>query len=75
MSIALCLVALSAGYLVFVAAVKEEDGLRFLGQTIGVAVMLIAILTSACCLWQGLGWKASAAGEKVSCSVSGPSAH
>ncbi len=43
MSTALCLIALCLGYIVYVNAVREKEGLRILGQVIGIVVMLAAV--------------------------------
>ena len=38
---------LSVGYMVFSGASKEKDGLRILGQVIGIVVMLAALAGAA----------------------------
>ncbi len=48
MSVALCLIALAVGYKVFVDALKEKKDLKFLGQAIGIFVMVAALLSSVC---------------------------
>ena len=48
MSVALCLIALALGYKVFVDASKEKEGVRILGQAIGILVMVGALLVSVC---------------------------
>ncbi len=48
MSVALALIALALGYKVFVDASKEKEGIRLLGQAIGILVMVGAILFAAC---------------------------
>ena len=40
------LIALALGYKVFVDAGKEKEGLKILGQTIGVLVMVAALLVT-----------------------------
>ena len=39
---------LSVGYLVFVSASKEKEGVRILGQVIAIVVMLAALAGVAC---------------------------
>ncbi len=48
MSLALGLIALGVGYLVFAAASKEKEGVKLLGQIIGIVVMVVALATSIC---------------------------
>ena len=48
MSVAVCLIALALGYKVFVDASKEKEGLKLLGQAIGIFVMVAALLASVC---------------------------
>ena len=51
MSVAVCLIALALGYRVFVLACSEKDGVKLLGQAIGIFVMIVAViamLMSAC---------------------------
>ena len=48
MHIAVSLVALGLGYLVYVGACKEKEGLKLLGQAIGIFVMIAALVTVAC---------------------------
>ena len=48
MHTAVALVALALGYKVFVDAHKEKDGLKLLGQIVGVAVMVAAVLCVFC---------------------------
>ncbi|GEM_PF-1205385 len=48
MGTALALVALCLGYLVFQSASKDKEGLKLLGQIIGIAVMVLALLCAVC---------------------------
>ena len=48
MSCAVGLIALALGYGVFLQASKEKEGLRLLGQVIGIAVMIGAVLSGFC---------------------------
>lgn len=50
MSISFCLMALGLGYVVLVVASKEKEGLKILGQTVGVVILLVSLLTTICCL-------------------------
>ncbi len=45
---AVALIALALGYKVFADAHKEKEGLKLLGQIIGVVVMLAAVLCMLC---------------------------
>ncbi len=45
---AVALIALALGYKVYVDACREKEGLKLLGQAIGILVMLGAILSIAC---------------------------
>ena len=48
MSCAVALVALSLGYLVYVSAGKEKEGVKLLGQVIGIFVMIAAVMALMC---------------------------
>lgn len=48
MCVAISLVALALGYKVFADANKEKEGIKFLGQVIGIVVMLAALVSIAC---------------------------
>ena len=50
MSCVIGLVALAAGYLVFSQASKEKEGLRLLGQVIGIVVMIGALMSGFCAI-------------------------
>lgn len=59
MSGAVSLVALGVGYLVYITACKEKEGVKILGQVIGIFVMIAAILCLICssmkCMDKGYG--------------------
>lgn len=69
MSVALCLMALSLGYLAFYQASHAKEGLKILGQTIGVIVMIISALTAACCLTQAVCAKGSGSSIISGCPI------
>lgn len=48
MKIAIALIALALGYKVFTEAAKEKEGLKLLGQVIGVFVMILSLLLTLC---------------------------
>ena len=48
MHCAIALVALGVGYLVYLQASKEKEGLKLLGQVIGIVIMIGALLSSVC---------------------------
>ena len=48
MSVSISLVALALGYKIFADAHKEKEGIKLLGQIIGVVVMIAALLSVAC---------------------------
>ena len=48
MSIGVSLIALALGYKVFVDASRGKEGVRLLGQVIGIFVMLVALLATIC---------------------------
>ncbi len=48
MSCAMGLIALGVGYLVFLSASREKEGLKLLGQVIGITVMIAAVLSIVC---------------------------
>lgn len=70
MSIAVCLIALSLGYLVFYQASQSKESLKVLGQAIGSIVMVLSILSSVCCLAQAAGLKWSVADRVGGCPIS-----
>jgi hypothetical protein len=71
MSVALCLIALSLGYLVLYQASYAKEGLKILGQAIGVIVVIVSILSATCCLAQAVGDKWFGAGMVAGCPISG----
>ena len=48
MMVSVSLIALGTGYIVYVAASKEKEGMKMLGQVIGVVVMVAAVLSAVC---------------------------
>ena len=48
MSCAVSLIALGVGYLVYLHASKEKEGVKLLGQAIGIVVMIGAVLSMFC---------------------------
>ncbi len=48
MKIAIALIALALGYKVFTEASKEKEGLKLLGQTVGIFVMILSLLLTLC---------------------------
>ena len=48
MSCAVALIALSVGYLVYLHACKEKEGIKLLGQVIGIFVMIMAVAAFTC---------------------------
>ena len=48
MSCAMSLIALGAGYLVLLNANKEKEGLKLLGQALGILIMIAAVMSSLC---------------------------
>lgn len=42
------LIALTLGYKVFIDACKEKEGVKLLGQVIGIVVMIAAVLAMFC---------------------------
>ena len=48
MQVAISLLALALGYKVFADSHKEKEGLKLLGQVIGIVVMIGALLSVAC---------------------------
>lgn len=70
MSVSLCLMALGLGYVVLVVASKEKEGLKILGQTVGVIILLVSLLSAICCLTGA--WSAKSGvmyGAKADCPV------
>ena len=48
MSCGVGLIALGVGYLVLLSAYKEKEGLRLLGQVIGILIMIGAVASVMC---------------------------
>lgn len=48
MSCALALIALGVGYMVFLSANREKEGLKILGQVIGILIMIGAVMSTLC---------------------------
>ena len=48
MSCAVALIALGVGYLVYLHACKEKEGVKLLGQVIGIFVMIAAVMSFMC---------------------------
>ena len=48
MSCAMGLIAMGVGYLVILNANREKEGLKLLGQVIGILIMIGAVLSSVC---------------------------
>ena len=48
MCVSISLVALALGYKIFADAHKEKEGIKLLGQIIGVVVMIAALLSVVC---------------------------
>ena len=48
MSCAMGLIALGVGYLVLLSANREKEGVKLLGQVIGIIIMIAAVLSSLC---------------------------
>ena len=55
MKIVLALVALVLGYRAFLDASKEKEGVKLLGQVIGIFVMIVALLAFVCGVMKCLG--------------------
>ena len=65
------LVALGVGYVVYVTATKEKEGVKLLGQALGIFIMIVAFLGTLCG-----AMKCAAKGMSVGCPmVSGYAKH
>lgn len=79
-SCAVGLIALGVGYLVFLNASKEKEGLKLLGQIIGIVIMVVSLLGGLCAAkCKMFGGSCPMIGGKAMCPVSakalqGPSA-
>ena len=72
MSCGVALIALGVGYLVYLNAAKEKEGLKLLGQVIGVVIMVGAVVSSLCmakCKMMG-GACPMSSGKAMMCPVS-----
>ncbi|MBI4352744.1 MAG: hypothetical protein HY593_02340 [Candidatus Omnitrophica bacterium] len=72
------LIALALGYFVFVAGSKEKEGLKLLGQVIGIMVMIGALLAVSCSMVKCAKYGYSMAGKGaypvvVNCPMRGSS--
>ena len=72
MQIGITLVSMSLGYLAYVQATKEKDGLRILGQAVGIFVILASIAgfvcgASRCMMKKGM----CSMPMKMNCPISG----
>ena len=68
---AISLVALALGYKVFTDAHKEKEGLKLLGQMIGVVVMIAAALSMLCGVMKCMGKSDCPMMRKSECSMMG----
>ena len=71
MGCAMALIALGVGYLVLLQANKEKEGLKFLGQALGILIMIAAVMSALCaakCSSKGDGCPKS--GKAPMCPVS-----
>lgn len=50
MFIAVSLIALALGYQVYASALKEKEGLKLLGQIVGIFVMVAALFSAVCAI-------------------------
>ena len=77
---AVALIALALGYKVFADAHKEKEGLKLLGQIVGVVVMLAAVLCalygtvrcmnkSQCSTMSKMGCPLTAGAAKAACPM------
>ncbi len=70
MSCAMGLVALGVGYLVLLQANKEKEGLRILGQAIGILIMIGAVISSLCAAKCKSSKECSLSGKAPMCPLS-----
>ena len=73
MSCALGLIALGVGYLVFLNANKEKEGLKLLGQVLGILIMIAAVLSSLCAAKYMKGGSCPFSSRAPMCPLSGKS--
>ena len=75
MSCGVGLIALGVGYLVFSNAMKEKEGLKLLGQVIGILIMIGAIVSSLCIAkCKMMGGACPMSGKAMMCPVGGEKA-
>ncbi len=71
MGCAMSLVALGVGYLVLLSANKEKEGLKLLGQAIGILIMVAALMTAVCAASKCMKSGSCSMGKAPMCPVSG----
>ena len=71
MSCAMGLVALGVGYLVLLQANREKEGLKLLGQAIGILIMIGAVASSLCAVKGKCHDGYSKSGKAPMCPFSG----
>jgi len=69
MIIALGLIALALGYKVYVDASKEKEGVKLLGQVIGIVVILGALSLVACGVMKCVKYYGCPMGGKATCPI------
>jgi len=65
------LIALALGYKVFVDAGREKEGLKILGQVIGLFVMVAAVLSFVCGAAKCMSQAGCPLMSKYSCPMAG----
>jgi hypothetical protein len=74
MFISVSLIALCLGYLVYINAGKEKEGLKILGHVIGITVMILALLATTCGIAKlsksGLYGKSCGVAKSIACPLS-----
>ncbi len=71
MSLALGLIALGVGYLVFASASREKKDVKLLGQITGIAIMVAALATTVCAGMKCMKGSCSFAKSKMMCLMGG----
>ena len=72
MGCAIGLVALGIGYLVLLNANKEKEGLKVLGQAIGILIMVVSVLMGLCAMKKCIkGGSCGSYSSSMMCPVSG----